>query len=215
MIYERKKRRRLDAAAKEGGRGFHSWAYHRHFEDYDEYETVDAKGRVRIKRVYAGTVYRLELTRAAAVKLRLAMFALWLLAAAAFGYGAVRPGEVNTLWYVVLGEVGSIAGLAWTLFGFAGCLLAKEEMTVSDYNGSAGNLRRGSGTAAVFLALTGFVILARLLFELDDALNELLCAGCMFASALCCLVINRLELNAPYSERPSEAVSPRESVRID
>ena len=197
------------------GHGWHSAAYHRHFEDYAEFERVDEKGRTRIERVYQGTWYVQALSRGARLRERIGLVLLFLTSAALFGWAALRSVPANGKWFVALAQFVTVILLVWTLTGLFNYLICREKMTVGEYKCGTLRFRRGCVvTIGVLILLTLLYLLCAFLYE-GSILAHLLCAALSLAAALPLLLANRLDANIPYANEESEKAAPEDATLID
>ena len=194
--------------------GYHSRAYHRHFEGYLETEITDVKGRTRIRRDYVGEWYSQNLSRGKRIALKTSLAALWALTAAVFFFTATRGTRANASWYMAISEFGVVAGFLWTFVSLVLYLTAPVKMTIGDYRSASKGVLRGS------LCIAGFSILTTLLTALHAILGsetwaaELLCCAGFLAAAALAVLMNRLEANVPYIRTPSTEEGPEDGVLL-
>ena len=194
--------------------GYHSRAYHRHFEGYRETEVTDARGRTRIRRDYVGEWYSQDLSRGRRIGLKIALTALWALTVAVFVFTAARATYANASWYVAVSEFGAVAGFLWTLVSLILYLTAPVKMTVGDYRSASKGVLRGS------ICIAGFSILTTLLTALHAVLGsetwaaELLCCAGFLAAAALAVLMNRLEANVPYVRTPGTEEAAEDGVLL-
>lgn len=201
--FSRKMTDNLNRSGEAPGRGWHSNAYHRYFEGYSEYETLDSRGKTVIRRVYEGTVYSQNLDRKQRVKLHVLLGVLWLAGAAVFALAATRPVPANMLWYSVLPQFAVLGFLVWALTALVNYYMAPEKMTVADYNTGSRRLVKSSLAALIAMLLCAAVyLICAFAFE-ECILLHLLCAALCGVSALLMLLVNRLESNVTYTEEKS------------
>ena len=194
--------------------GYHSRAYHRHFEGYRETEVTDAKGRTRIRRDYTGEWYSQDLSRGKRIALRIMLAALWALTAAVFVLTASRATHANTLWYVAISEFGCVAGFLWTAVSLALYLTAPAKMTIGDYRSASKGVLRGSLCIAGFSLLTMILTALHAISGSETWKAELLCCAGFLAAAALAVFMNRLEANVPYIQTPSTETPPEDSVLL-
>ena len=204
------------AKEKTPGRGWHSSAYHKHFEDYAEYERTDGKGRTRIQRVYVGTWYIQELSRGRAILVRALLGALWCAAAVLFVLASSRNVPANSRWFTAAAQFVGVLLMTWTLTGMANYFTVGTKMTVGDLNCGVKRFRRGCVySAAVLWLLTSDYALCAFLIE-EGIAAHLLCAGISAAAALALLLAWRLDANIPVREEKSSPESaPADAVQIE
>ena len=208
-------RRRLDLDKGLLNRGWHSRAYHRHFEGYVEREEVNAAGKTVIRRVYTGEFRRLELPKRKRVGLRLTYFILWALMAAAFGFSASRPIGANHSWYLAISQMLGVCSLGYVFIKLLTHSTAPRNLTVGDWKASSLGLIKGSLVNFWLMELTAVLTLLYLFLESGQYLTHLLCVGLYALSGLLSMFINRLEANAPYTVFPSSEEAPDEGSYID
>lgn len=197
------------------GHGWHSAAYHRHFEGWAEIERRDERGRVRIERVYRGTWYIQSLSRAQRIGERAALAVLFAAALALFAFAALRPVAGNAKWFLALGQFAVIAAALFTLAGLVNYLTCGGKMTVGEYKSGPVRFRRGCAVmiAALLLCLLLYLLCA-FLYEAGIG-THLLCAALCLASALFLVLAHRLDANVPYENKESEAPGEPDAVEIE
>lgn len=206
-FYEKMKKR-AEGNGKASGRGWHSSAYHKHFENYAEYERTDGKGRTRIERVYIGTWYIQELARGKAILLRTVMGALWSAAAVLFVLASSRGVPANSRWFTAAVQFAGVLLMIWTLTGMFNYFTTGTKMTVGDLNSGVRRFRRGCVCGAAALCLLAAVYgLCALLIE-ENIAGHLLCAGICAAAALALLLAWRIDVNIPVREEKSPDDAP-------
>lgn len=208
-------RRRTDLDKGLLDKGWHSKAYHRHFEGYTELEETDEKGKTVIKRVYVGDYYRLDLPKSKRLLLRFGYAALIILVGALFGFAASRPVGANSQWYFAIVQMVSVC-----LIGLLGVNLlshstAPRDMTVGDRKASSGKLKRNSVYTALTMELLALMTLVYLLIKGENWGVHLLCVALYAAAGVAALILNRLEANAPYLTWRSTEEAPEDGSYID
>lgn len=196
-------------------RPWHSKAYHRHFEGYAEVEDTNGKGRTIIRRVYVGKYYRLELPKKKRILLRLTYLELLLLMGGGFGLAASRPVGANSTWYLAIAQMLTLCFLGATAISLLAHCTAPREMTVGDWKAASQNLRRNALISAVLLELTAFLTGVYLLLTGENWAVHLLCIVLYALAGLLAVLMNRLEANAPYTIRASQAQAPEDGAYID
>lgn len=196
-------------------RGWHSKAYHRHFEGYTEAETTNEKGKTVIERVYVGDYYRLDLPKNKRIWLRLSYAGLIALVAALFGFAASRPVGANMTWYLAIIQMLGVCLIGLVLVNLLAHCTAPREMTVGDWKASSEKLKRNSKYTALIMELLAFLTLLHLLLNGENWGTHLLCVGLYAVSGLVAIVINRLETNAPYLKYRSTEETPEDGSYID
>lgn len=194
--------------------GYHSRAYHRHFEGYRETEITDAKGRTRIRRDYVGEWYSQDLSRGKRVALKFLLAGLWVLTTAVFVFTASRATYANASWYVTIGEFGSVAGFLWTVVSLVLYLTAPAKMTIGDYRSASKGVLRGSLCIAGFSLLTALLTALHAIFGSETWTAELLCCVGFLAAAALAVFMNRLEANVPYLRTPGAEEPPEDGVLL-
>ncbi len=195
-------------------RGYHSGSYHRHFEGYKEYETVNEKGRPVLKRVYAGEWYVLDISGKKRVFLKTVYAALWLLSAVAFAFAATRRIAVNSVWYGALAELAVLAGLVWTAAGLLAYFTNPYKMTVGEWRSASWGVRRGSVFTALAFELTAILTALSALLHREWTGGSFAALGCLALSGFLMVVLDRLEANAPYKNLPNDNEIPPDAVDI-
>lgn len=197
------------------GHGWHSAAYHRHFEGWAEIERRDEQGHVRIERVYRGTWYIQSLSRAQRIAERAALAVLLAASLALFAIAALRPAVGNTKWFLALGQFAVIAAALYTLTGLFNYLTCSGKMTVGEYKGGPVRFRRGGVVmiAALLLCVLLYVLCA-FLYEAGIG-THLLCAALCLSAALLLALAHRLDANVPYDNEESEESADPDAVEIE
>lgn len=196
-------------------RGWHSKAYHRHFEGYAEVETTNEKGRTIIERVYVGDYYRLDLPKNKRIMLRLTYGAMILLIAALFGFAASRPVGANMTWYLAIVQMLGVCLIGLMCVNLLSHCMAPRDMTIGDWKSSSKKLLRNAKYTALAMELMAFLTGLYLVLNGEDWLIHLLCIGLYAVAGLIAVAVNRLEANAPYITFPSTGDAPEEGSYID
>lgn len=208
-------RRRTDLDKGLLDKGWHSKAYHRHFEGYTEVEITNEKGKPVIQRVYVGDYYRLDLPKKKRVLLRLGYAALIVLIGILFGFASSRPVGANMIWYMAIGQMLVLGGIGAMGVNLLSHCTAPRDMTVGDWKSSSKNLQRSSKITALLLELNAFLTGLYLLLNGEDWLVHLMCIALYAVAGIVAVVINRLEANAPYQIWSSREEAPEDGSYID
>lgn len=208
-------RRRTDLDKGLLDRGWHSKAYHRHFEGYTELEETDEKGKTTIKRVYVGDYYRLDLPKDKRIGLRFAYAGLIALTAALFGFAASRPVGANMTWYIAITQMVTVCLLGLLCVNLLSHCTAPRDMTIGDWKSSSKKLQRNAKYTAFAMELLAFLTLLHLLLNGENWGTHILCLVFYAAAGLAAVVLNRMEVNAPYLKFPSTEHAPEDGAYID
>lgn len=208
-------RRRTDLDKGLLDKGWHSKAYHRHFEGYTELEETNEKGKTVIKRVYVGDYHRLDLPKSKRILLRLSYAGLIALTSALFGFAASRPVGVNMTWYMAIVQMAAVCLLGLLCVNLLSHTTAPRDMTVGDWKSSSKKLQRNAKYTALAMELLAFLTALHLLLNGEDWLIHLLCIGLYAVAGLVAVVLNRLEANAPYKIWRSTEDAPEDGSYID
>lgn len=190
------------------GRGWHSSSYHKYFEGYKEYETVNEKGKTVIRRVYEGTLYCPELTKKQRTRLKIAVPVLWLLAVGIFIFAATRYVKMNASWYGAILELGVLGCMIWELTAVINYLMSREKLTVNDFRSGSRRLLKSSFVVMGALILTSLVYIVCSFIYHEELGAHFLCAVYCWVATLPQLLLNRLESNVTYSEEKPEKKTP-------
>ncbi len=199
------------------GMGYHSAAYHRHFEGWSEYKEQNSSGKVRIRRVYTGAWYRQDLSDRRRIFYKLLFSALFVFAAVLFIICSAQYAGSNQCWYVAMTQAGAIVGLVWMGIGLFNYLTAKKSMTIADYRSSSGTLRIGSMIAALSFAAAMLMTLLFVFLQHTEIMvgREVMCAAGYLICGVAVFTVNRIERKIRYIETPSGIEVPREAVIVD
>ena len=208
-------RRRTDLDKGLLDRGWHSKAYHRHFEGYAEVETTNDKGKTIIQRVYVGDYYRLDLPKNKRVGLRCLYAALIALEAGLFGFAASRPVGANMTWYIAIAQMVTVCLLGLLCVNLLSHSTAPGDMTVGDWKSSSKKLQRNAKYTALMMELLAFLTLLHLLLKGENWGTHLLCVVLYALAGITAVILNRLESNAPYKRWRSTEESPETGSYID
>jgi len=208
-------RRRTDLDKGLLDRGWHSKAYHRHFEGYAEVETTNDKGKTIIQRVYVGDYYRLDLPKNKRVALRLAYLSLIALIAGLFGFAASRPVGANMTWYIAIAQMVAVCLLGLLCVSLLSHSTAPRDMTVGDWKSSSKKLRRNAKYTALVMELLAFLTGLHLLLNGENWGMHLLCVVLYAIAGITAVILNRLEANAPYRIWRSTEEPPEDGSYID
>ena len=208
-------RRRTDLYKGLLDKGWHSKAYHRHFEGYAEVETNNEKGRTVIERVYVGDYYRLDLPKKKRVGLRLTYAALIVLIAALFGFAASRPVGANSQWYLAIVQMLGVCLIGLMGVNLLSHCIAPRDMTIGDWKSSSKKMQRNTKYTALLMELLAFLTLLHVVLNGEDWLIHLLCVALYAIAGVTTVVINLLETNAPYVTYHSTEVAPEDGAYIE
>ena len=176
-------------------RDLHSRAYRRYFRDHEELGHLDEKGRLSIERIYHGSWIVQKLPRAARIREKALLALLYVLAAAAFVFAALRDAPGNRAWYLSAAHLIAFAFLAWTLSGLFNYLNDGERMTAGEFRCGEWRFQKGclfSGAALGLCALL-YLLCAALL----GGGGHLLCAALCLGGALALLHARVVDLRVP------------------
>lgn len=199
------------------GMGYHSAAYHRHFEGWSEFEEQKTNGKVRIRRVYTGAWYRQDLSDRRRILLKLLFSTLFVFAAVLFIFCSTQYVGNNQCWYVAITQAGAIVGLVWMGIGLFNYLTAKKSMTIAEYRSSSGTLRVGSMIVSISFTAAMLMTLLFDLLQYNEIIfsREVMCAAGYMICAVAVFTVNSIERKIRYTETPSENEVPREAVIVD
>ncbi|MBQ3482387.1 MAG: hypothetical protein IJH48_08740 [Oscillospiraceae bacterium] len=183
--------------SKKKPRDLHSRVYRRYFAQHEEVGHLDEKGRVSIERIYRGS-WTVQLLDDAALRRERALLALlYVLAAAAFVFAALRDLPGNRTWYLSAAHVLAFAFLAWTLVGLFNYCSDGARMTVGEYRCGALRFRQGSLLSGAALGACALLyLLCAALFKTDRG-GHLFCAALSLAAAALLLLARRTDLRVP------------------
>lgn len=208
-------RRRTDLDKGLLDRGWHSKAYHRHFEGYTELEETDEKGKITIKRVYVSDYYRLDLPKNKRIGLRFTYAGLIALTAALFGFAASRPVGANMTWYIAIAQMVTVCLLGLLCVNLLSHSTVPRDMTVGDWKSSSKKLQKNAKYTALAMELLAFLTGLHLLLNGENWGMHLLCVVLYAIAGITAVILNRLEANAPYRIWRSTEESPEDGSYID
>lgn len=216
--WARRKNRELNRKSLEDrdARLWHSRAYHDYFEGYVEREVTDARGKTRIRRVYAGTWYVQDLPRGRYVLLRILYVLLFAGMAGALVLAGLLQGGAGTAFYVVLPEIVTVCLLARLFYALFVCyLFAPKRMTIHDYRSSSGALNRTCVALTAAFLVCACATLAEALLR-HAALGGALAAAAAFAlGALLAGAAAYVEKKTPYKELPNGEATAENGTPIE
>lgn len=168
---------------------YHSRAYHRFFEDYEEVVEPGKNGRGKhIRRFYTGFYYVPQMTDKRLVGQKVLYVFLYLLGFALFLTSAAAPVTGNTVWYVAIAIAIVFLVLLALLRSLIHYTAAKKRMTVGEYKESSVALQKNALGATVCLVAMALVKAVYTFFispeisgmELATTGGFLLAAGAVF-----------------------------------
>ena len=212
---QRRLRRHTDLDKGFLNKGWHSKAYHRHFEGYSEVETTNKKGKTVITRVYVGEYYRLDLPKNKRILLRLSYSGLILAIGALFFGAASRPVSANSTWYLALVQMLGLCMTGALAINLLSHCTAPRDMTIGDWRSSSQKLQRNAKYMALLMELTALLTALHLVLNGEKWVQHLLCVGLYAVAGLLAVLLNRLEANAPYLKFPSTEPAPKDGTYID
>lgn len=196
-------------------KGWHSKAYHRHFEGYTEVEATDEKGKTVIHRVYIGDYYRLDLPPKKRILLRVGYALMIALIAALFGFAASRPVGANMTWYLAIVQMLSVCLQGLLCVNLLSHCIAPRDMTIGDWKASSGKLQKNAKYTALVMELLAFLTGLYLVLSGEDWMIHMLCVVLYALAGLIAVVLNRMEANAPYMTYHSTEEPPEDGCYID
>lgn len=195
-------------------KAYHSAAYHRYFEGYEELQKCMPDGRVVIERFYTGMYYRQNIPDSRR-RLNRGIFALCLLAAAElFLYTASRPLPCSNLWYVNIPSVWSLVTLILTAMYTVLNLIAPREMEIHSYRDAHERLIAVSRLCAAGLVVTGAAAALSLSVSGGPAAETLRCAAQYAVCGILIFLIFHIEKNTSYTEQGSRYPHQAKGSRI-
>lgn len=214
---ERKLRQRARRLESNDGtpKGWHSAAYHRHFEGYSEYMVTNEKGNAKIQRVYTGSWYRVNLEETAKKRLWAMLLLCWAAMLALFLFAGTRNIQLNKLGLMALLQAAVIVCMVWSLSGILHFLCLPEKSTIGQYRRSFEAIRKGSVGLLLAFGGAGFAALLQLILGCDDFLLHVLCGGLYGVSLLIALVLNRLNANIPFEQLENTNAVREDAAVID
>jgi hypothetical protein len=197
--------------------GYHSAAYHRHFEGWSEFEEQKTNGKVKIRRVYTGAWYRQDLSDRCRILLKLLFSTLFVFAVVLFIFCSTQSVGSNQCWYVAITQAGASVGLVWMGIGLFNYLTAKKNMTISEHRSSSGTLRVGSMIVSISFTAAMLMTLLYVLLQYKEIMigREVMCAAGYLICGVAVFTVNRIERKIRYLETPSGNEAPREAVIVD
>ncbi|MCC8066203.1 MAG: hypothetical protein LIO94_03755 [Clostridiales bacterium] len=193
---------------------FHSKGYHRYFEGWSEYREEDAKGKMRLKRVYTGVYHTAKLSDKKRRNIHLYYGLAWAFAFVLYFIAVSRPLGSNACWYVAAPEALSVVGLFWMGWSLFNYLTAGKNMTLGEYR-YVEALKKSSRYTFVVQILTAVGTLIYLILNSGEGMaREILCILAVVVSALLCLSVYLLENSTLYDSFLSEEEAPREAQQI-
>ena len=205
-----------DSSPNGKGGARHSKAYHRYFEGYSEITVPKPTGKgTRIQRIYTGKYYRQDLTKRQRVLIRILYVALFLCAAFLYTSSAILPLTINTTWYVVIPQAGSLLFLFWIIIAFLSYLPAERDMKIADYRSSSLYLLKATKGSAICLGITAVATLVFIMLNpSNELLRGLICTGEYTLAGTIALAMNRIERKVSYLTIPNGIHPPDNSYEI-
>ena len=134
--------------------------YRRYYEDFLEYNEIDADGKIVIRRVYQGTWYTADLDRRGRIRYKTAIAAAWILSVSLFGVMIYYGTSLDAKWYMAAAHLLATLGILWNFAAVVSCLLAPVKMTSYEYKTSVRDYRISSMMMAVGFAVSAAIALA-------------------------------------------------------
>lgn len=196
-------------------KGWHSNAYHRHFEGYSEYMTQDEKGKVKIQRIYTAPWYHMALDSKVKRQLWIQLSDCWAVCMLLFLFAGTRNISVNSVWYMALCQAAAIVCSLWNASGIVHLIVLPEKAEVSQYRSSFEATRKSSMRMMTAFTGAGLSVLLLLILGCENFGMHL---GCLAVYALCILLsltINRLNENIPFTQEENDACVRENAAIID
>lgn len=168
---------------------YHSRAYHRYFEGYEEREQCNENGSLVIRRFYTGMYYKQDVSDKRRMLIRVLYGLLYTLGVAMFLYAATRQVACNNTWYVTIPSVGSLVSSVLTAVYLFFNITSPRAMQIRSYRDSHERLVTTSAFSAAFMAGTAASSALSLLQKPTAVGATLLCSALYMISGICMLVI--------------------------
>ncbi len=183
-------------------------AYHNFFEGYTEYQQEDAKGKLKIHRIYTGLYYKYELTRAQKICIRFFYFVLFIISVGAYAFAATLNAPGNLVWYTNISVAISLILFIW-LFVALCYYLPLRDRTIFEFRTSSINTIRVCKWQVICTVVTiATHILFMFLNHPSDTGQEFLALAGYFVMGAACFAIWFTEDHLPYSTYPSTKEPP-------
>lgn len=194
---------------------FHSRAYHRYFEGYEEREQCNESGGITIRRFYTGMYYKQDISDKHRAGTRILFALAYLLSVTLFLYSATRPVACNAAWYVAIPSVGSLVFLVLTGVYLFFNLTSPRQMQIRSFRDSHERLTAVSGWTAGFLMATAVFSFFSLVSAPNAWESTVLCAVMYLLSSLCMFAVCVTERHTRYLTVESDYPHQTKGSRIN
>ena len=202
-------------AEEEQNKGFHRASYHRHFEGYAEFKTIDENGALHIQRVYVGNWYSPQLSKSGHALRKILYPLLWAACTALLLFSASRPITVNTLWYLTSLQALTLVALAWIASALFNYALVPFRQTVGEWRGSGRRLIHSAFTCAGLQSLSFVVQFVALFSHLDSLAASMPSMIGTVCTVILLLSIALMERHVIYTQTPNEQSAPKHAIVIE
>lgn len=193
----------------------HSRSYHKFFEDWAEWKTVDKNGKIHVERVYVGNYYRSPLNKRQRLIRRIQYVLLYVLSVAAFIMSGSKDVPVNHAIVPALASAVCIFAFALLFLSLCSNLISPEEMIIRQYRASSLDLIQMSGITAIALAAAAFINILFLITVNDTSVMEtIFCIVGYLAAAGFTLILHFLERCLDYKIMAPRISCPENSIVI-
>lgn len=195
------------------GSGWHSDFYHKHFQGYSEYVTIE-NGKRKIHRIYTGAYYRPEMTKTRRRAYRIIYSCLCLFSIIMFIMGALQKTVANTVKCVAFFQALTVPCLFWLFISVLLNITQTKDMKEANYRRAVQHLRKSSILSTLFLCMmiiaTLYVGISQKYF--DNQILILLVSGLL--SAFSTFSIWKMETKISYQQIDNECPEPYGSTKI-
>ena len=187
-------------------RQYHSRAYHRYFEGYEESRRVNDKGKLKIERVYVGHYFRQNIGDRERILKRVLSFALYLAVLGSFLFAVTLDIRCNKAWYVVSSTVLSFLAMMWLAITLFFNLTAKREMEIRTLRDSSERFITASRLSFIFTALSAFAVAVHVTLNPGKDLPETILCGVIFVlDSVMLFILYKMEKDLKYDVLPQKS----------
>lgn len=194
---------------------YHSRAYHRFFEGYNEKLTANEEGKLEIKRFYSGDYYIPELSEKERRTKKIGIFILYISAVLLFFFGGLQNVTMNSSRYMAFVQMTVLLIFGALLFWMAPLWKKDGHLTFRDYKDLKVWMKKSCLIAAILLwtgVLAGLVEMAIQGRKADE--DVFVAAAALFLSGFSLYAIYLWEKKSSYQIQTNEKKGEPKSVMI-
>jgi archaellum biogenesis protein FlaJ (TadC family) len=173
--------------------------YHKYFEDYEEERVPNRDGKgTHIEHKYVGYYYRLGVSDAVKIVLRILYLLTGLIAAGCLVFASTRVAHCNTMSYSVILQAITLLTVIWFVWVLIYYILSPKDMTVYKYKSTALQMLRVCKCLAAAFLLNAVLVAADMICFKSTAREQMICLAAYLTGCILIFGLKAIEQSLPY-----------------